>query len=107
MLEARDRVGDRVWSQELVPGDPRTVIELQVTGHRDRPDQLRSVDEHDRPGRAGRAADRGDVGPVAGRGLNAAERDQPGAAVDPPGDVVRLEPAVAEGDPVARRPAVW
>jgi monoamine oxidase len=26
-LEARDRVGGRVWSQELVPGDPRTVVE--------------------------------------------------------------------------------
>ncbi|HKR70588.1 MAG TPA: NAD(P)/FAD-dependent oxidoreductase [Streptosporangiaceae bacterium] len=27
ILEARDRVGGRVWSAELVPGDPRTVIE--------------------------------------------------------------------------------
>lgn len=27
VLEARDRAGGRVWSQELVPGDPRTVIE--------------------------------------------------------------------------------
>lgn len=27
VLEARDRVGGRVWSAELVPGDPRTVIE--------------------------------------------------------------------------------
>ncbi len=27
VLEARDRVGGRVWSQELIPGDPRTVIE--------------------------------------------------------------------------------
>jgi monoamine oxidase len=27
VLEARDRVGGRVWSEELVPGDPRTVIE--------------------------------------------------------------------------------
>lgn len=27
LLEARDRVGGRVWSQELVPGDSRTVIE--------------------------------------------------------------------------------
>jgi monoamine oxidase len=27
VLEARDRVGGRVWSQELVRGDPRTVIE--------------------------------------------------------------------------------
>ncbi len=27
VLEARDRVGGRVWSQELVPGDPCSVIE--------------------------------------------------------------------------------
>ena len=27
VLEARDRVGGRVWSEELLPGDPRTVIE--------------------------------------------------------------------------------
>jgi monoamine oxidase len=27
LLEARDRVGGRVWSAELVPGDPRTVVE--------------------------------------------------------------------------------
>ena len=27
VLEARDRVGGRVWSQELVPGAPRTVVE--------------------------------------------------------------------------------
>jgi monoamine oxidase len=25
VLEARDRVGGRVWSEELVPGDPRTL----------------------------------------------------------------------------------
>jgi len=27
VLEARDRVGGRVWSQELAPGDPRSVVE--------------------------------------------------------------------------------
>jgi monoamine oxidase len=27
VLEARDRVGGRVWSAELVPGDPRTIVE--------------------------------------------------------------------------------
>ena len=27
VLEARDRAGGRVWSQELVPGDPRTLVE--------------------------------------------------------------------------------
>ena len=43
VLEARDRVGGRVWSQELVPGDPRTVIErgaeFVLPGH----DVLRAV----------------------------------------------------------------
>ncbi len=27
VLEARDRVGGRVWSAELVPGDQRTIVE--------------------------------------------------------------------------------
>ena len=27
VLEARNRVGGRVWSQELIPGDPRSVVE--------------------------------------------------------------------------------
>ncbi len=27
LLEARNRVGGRIWSAELVPGDPRTIIE--------------------------------------------------------------------------------
>jgi monoamine oxidase len=27
VLEARDRTGGRVWSQQLIPGDPRSVIE--------------------------------------------------------------------------------
>ncbi|HEX5017696.1 MAG TPA: NAD(P)/FAD-dependent oxidoreductase [Actinomycetes bacterium] len=27
VVEARDRVGGRVWSQELIPGNPRTVVE--------------------------------------------------------------------------------
>jgi monoamine oxidase len=43
VLEARDRVGGRVWSQELVPGDPRTLIErgaeFVLPGH----DVLRAV----------------------------------------------------------------
>jgi monoamine oxidase len=32
VLEARGRVGGRVWSQELVPGDPRTVLAIQARG---------------------------------------------------------------------------
>jgi len=37
VLEARDRVGGRVWSQELVPGDPRTLVERMLTTWNDDP----------------------------------------------------------------------
>jgi hypothetical protein len=53
----------------------------EAAGNRRRPDHLRAVHEHDRAGLAGQAADRGDIGPVAGRRLHAAEGDQLGAGV--------------------------
>jgi monoamine oxidase len=43
VLEARARVGGRVWSQELVPGDPRTVIERGAEFVLDGYDVLRAV----------------------------------------------------------------
>ncbi len=43
VLEARDRVGGRVWSQELVPGDPRSVVERGGEFVLDGYDHLRSV----------------------------------------------------------------
>ncbi len=43
VLEARDRVGGRVWSQELVPGDPRTVVERGAEFVLDGYDVLRAV----------------------------------------------------------------
>jgi monoamine oxidase len=43
VLEARDRVGGRVWSQELVPGDPRTVIERGAEFVLDGYDLMRAV----------------------------------------------------------------
>lgn len=43
VLEARDRVGGRVWSAELVPGDPRTVIERGAEFVLDGYDVLRAV----------------------------------------------------------------
>ncbi len=43
VLEARDRVGGRVWSQELVPGDPRTVIERGAEFVLDGYDLMRTV----------------------------------------------------------------
>ena len=43
VLEARDRVGGRVWSTELVPGDPRTVVERGGEFVLDGYDTMRSV----------------------------------------------------------------
>ena len=43
VLEARDRVGGRVWSQELVPGDPRSVIERGAEFVLDGYELMRSV----------------------------------------------------------------
>jgi len=43
VLEARDRVGGRVWSAELVPGDPGTVIERGAEFVLDGYDVMRSV----------------------------------------------------------------
>src|ERR1035438_3747945 len=43
VLEARHRVGGRVWSQELIPGDPRTVIERGAEFVLDGYDVMRAV----------------------------------------------------------------
>jgi monoamine oxidase len=43
VLEARDRVGGRVWSQELIPGDPRTVVERGAEFVLDGYDVMRAV----------------------------------------------------------------
>ncbi len=43
VLEARDRVGGRVWSEELVSGDPRTVIERGAEFVLDGYDVMRQV----------------------------------------------------------------
>jgi monoamine oxidase len=43
VLEARDRVGGRVWSQELVPGEPRTVVERGAEFVLDGYDLMREV----------------------------------------------------------------
>ena len=43
VLEARDRVGGRVWSTELVPGDPRTVVERGAEFVLDGYDVMRGV----------------------------------------------------------------
>lgn len=43
VLEARDRVGGRVWSEELVPGDARTVIERGAEFVLDGYDVMRQV----------------------------------------------------------------
>src|ERR1039457_2735996 len=43
VLEARDRVGGRVWSRALVPGDPRTVVERGAEFVLDGYDVMRGV----------------------------------------------------------------
>ncbi|HET7014789.1 MAG TPA: NAD(P)/FAD-dependent oxidoreductase [Streptosporangiaceae bacterium] len=43
VLEARNRVGGRIWSQELLPGDPRTVVERGGEFVLDGYDVMRSV----------------------------------------------------------------
>jgi len=43
VLEARGRVGGRVWSTELVPGDPRTVVERGAEFVLEGYDTMRSV----------------------------------------------------------------
>ncbi|SRR5712691_2753825 len=43
LLEARNRVGGRIWSQELIPGDPRTVVERGGEFVLDGYDVMRSV----------------------------------------------------------------
>jgi hypothetical protein len=47
--------------QELVIGGGQDVDAGQVGRHRDGPDHLRPVDEHDRAHRSSDGADRGDV----------------------------------------------
>jgi hypothetical protein len=60
-------------ADELVVRRHQHVDVPQIVGRRYRPDHLQAVDEHDRPGCTGQAADRGDIEPVAGRRLHAAE----------------------------------
>ena len=43
MLEARDRVGGRAWSQELIPDDQRTVVERGAEFVLDGYDVMREV----------------------------------------------------------------
>ena len=81
VLEARDRVGGRVWSQELVPGDPRSVIERGGEFVLDGYEVMRAV--------------------LAGLGLELAdtamsyyEREPRGGAPTTPQDVARCAAAV-------------
>src|SRR3954447_10199263 len=83
--------------QELVVGRGQHVDVLQVVGHRQSTDELRGVDEDERPDGSGDAADYGDLRAVPGRTLHAAEGDDPGALVDGARHVVGFEAPVAEG----------
>jgi monoamine oxidase len=73
VLEARDRVGGRVWSQELIPGDRRTVIERGAEFVLDGYDVLREVLAEFRLELAGTAMSYYLREPRGGRPVSAAE----------------------------------
>lgn len=91
VLEARDRAGGRVWSQELVPGDPRTVVERGAEFVLDGYDLLREVtgdlglqladmtmSYYEREPRGGAGTTHQDVARCAGFVAAAAARARPG-----------------------------
>ena len=77
VLEARDRVGGRVWSQPLVPGDERTVIERGAEFVLDGYELMRSA-------LAGLGLE------LAGTGMSYYEREPRGGAPTSHGDVARI-----------------
>ncbi|HEY6296270.1 MAG TPA: FAD-dependent oxidoreductase, partial [Streptosporangiaceae bacterium] len=94
VLEARDRVGGRVWSQELVPGDPRTIIERGAEFVLDGYDHLRAVagelglpladmtmSYYEREPRGGAATTHQDMAEVAVVVARAAARAGPGTSL--------------------------
>jgi len=94
VLEARDRVGGRVWSQELVPGDPRTIVERGAEFVLDGYDHLRAVagelglqladmtmSYYEREPRGGAATTHRDMAEVAEVIARAAARARPGTSL--------------------------
>ena len=94
VLEARDRVGGRVWSQELVPGDPRTIVERGAEFVLDGYDHLRTVagelglrladmtmSYYEREPRGGAATTHRDMAQCAEVVARAAERARPGTSL--------------------------
>ena len=94
VLEARDRVGGRVWSQELIPGDPRTVVERGAEFVLDGYDVMRAVladlrldladtvmSYHQRDYRGGPATTDADVARCAAAVADAAAGAAPGTSL--------------------------
>jgi monoamine oxidase len=94
VLEARDRVGGRVWSQELVPGDPRTIVERGAEFVLDGYDHLRAVagelglrladmtmSYYEREPRGGAATTHRDMAECAEVVARAAARARPGTSL--------------------------
>ncbi len=94
VLEARDRVGGRVWSQELIPGDPRTVAERGAEFVLDGYDVMRAVltelgleladttmSYYERESRGGAAATPREVARCAAAVTAAAAKARPGASL--------------------------
>ena len=94
VLEARDRVGGRVWSAELVPGDPRTIVERGAEFVLDGYDVMRAVlrelgvglarttmSYYDREPRGGEQTTRDDVARCAREVAALARAARPGSSV--------------------------
>ena len=94
VLEARDRVGGRVWSQQLVPGDPRSVVERGGEFVLDGYEVMRSVlaelglelagtamSYYEREPRGGAPATTEDVAACAAAVARAAAAARPGASL--------------------------
>jgi hypothetical protein len=69
---------------------------VEVWGNRECADQLRTVDEHDRPHRTRNRADRRDVGAVTGRRLHTAECHDPRARIHALFDVYGVQATPTE-----------
>ncbi len=127
VLEARDRVGGRVWSQELAPGDPRSVVERGGEFVLDGYDVMRAVmaglgleledmtmSYYEREPRGGAATTHRDMAAVAEVVARAAVRAGPGTSLAEvaaaAGRVPRpRSPPIYRGSrsPTAWRPGPW
>jgi len=110
VLEARDRVGGRVWSQELVPGDPRTMVERGAEFVLDGYDVMREVmgdlglrladmgmSYYEREPVGGLPTSHAAVADIARRFSAASSLAAPGTSIADVVDTLGADPAACEG----------